>query len=109
MSTAIHTGGLIVKDPDATLVLKFDWDSQELEDGVTLAGTPTVTATRLSGVTTGLMTATYLGLEDGSRNVLFSLTGGTNGQKYRVTNHVVTDETPAQLLDASFTVLIQDK
>jgi hypothetical protein len=44
----------------------------------------------------------------GSRSTQFRLTDGTAGRKYKVTNRIVTNEDPAQTLDAAFYVLIQE-
>lgn len=109
MSTSIRQGGLLVKDPDATEVYTFDWDDEHLEAAVTITGTPNITVTLLSGVSTGLMTSGDVSLLTGNRKVQFSLTGGTLGQKYQVTNRIVTNESPAQTKDASFKVLVQEQ
>jgi hypothetical protein len=101
MST-VRDGVTIVKDPNDEAVYIFDWDSR-LGEGVIIED--------FSFITSGpdaLLTLEEESLLSGSRSTQFRLTDGTAGRKYKVTNRIVTNEDPAQTLDAAFYVLIQE-
>ena len=106
MSRSIRGGGLLTKDPDSTITLVFDWDTDGLEDAVEITEA-TVFRTLSSGASTGLMAVSDVSLTGGNRQVQFVLTGGTLGQKYDVTCRVTTSEILPQIDDESFRVLIE--
>lgn len=108
MSTTIQVGGLIVKGPTESEVYKMDWDSQHLASGVSISSS-SWTITLLAGIATGLMTKDNESTPDTNRNAQLRLIGGTEGQRYDVTNTITTSESPARIKDRSFTVLIQDR
>jgi hypothetical protein len=108
MSTTFRPGALVVKDPDEQEVYDADWDTEHLATGVTITNS-VWTITRLSGVPTGLMTFDNDTVSSGGRTTQLRLLGGTEGQRYRVTNEIVTNETPARTKDRSFFVLIQTR
>ena len=91
MKTYIH-------DPDAVLDYGFDWTTDDwLDDGETIA---TSTWTVPTGITkvdqsnTGTITAIWI-------------SGGTDGQFYRVINHIVTSEGRED--DRSFFLRVKDR
>lgn len=108
MSTSIRSGGLVVKGPVESEVYLVDWGTEHLAAGVLLTSS-SWTLTRISGATTGLMTFDSATIPAGDRTTQVRLIGGTVGQKFDVTNTVVTNETPARTKDRSFKVLIQDR
>ncbi len=103
----IRGGGLLTKDPDSTITLVFDWDTDALEDEVEIAQAD-VFRTLVSGASSGLMAVSNVSLTGLNRQVQFVLSGGTLGQVYTVTCRVTTTETLPQIDDESFRVLIQD-
>jgi hypothetical protein len=104
MSTQIHSGGQLTKDPNSEEFVTMDWDVEHLPLGVTIA-TSTFTITgpdaSLDFDNDDILT--------GQRETTLRLTGGTEGKRYTVTNRIVTDETPSQTKDASFRVLVQQE
>jgi hypothetical protein len=123
MSTSILAGGQVVKGPTESEVYIFDWDREHLDVGVTIASSSWV-ITLLSGASPSSMTkdnestpaADYSvvhpnGVTDSFkalRSTKVRLSGGTAGQKYKVSNTVVTGETPSRTKEESFKVLIQE-
>jgi hypothetical protein len=104
VSIRIHTGGLLKLDPDADEAFEVDWNAQHLPQGVGLTSSTWVVA--------GVRGAASLDDHDPAagrvtRVFLNGITGITEGQKYRITNRIVTDTTPPETKDASFTVLIE--
>ena len=105
MSTTIYAGGLVIKDPNSSEVFSFNWD-EDLNPGVSIT-TSTFTITCANeqlplGLTKDNETNT-------ARTTTLRLIGGTLGKKYTVTNRIITDETPTQTKDASFTVSIANR
>lgn len=103
MST-IHSGGLVVKDPDASKVYVMDWDAENLAVGVEI----TTSSWEISG-RDAVLTKDNESVLAGSRKTQVRLLAGTDGYKYTVTNRIVTSENPAQTKDKSFTVLVQQE
>jgi hypothetical protein len=118
VSIRIHTGGLLKLDPDADEAFEVDWNAQHLPQGVGLTSSTWVVA--------GVRGAASLDDHDPgigeynaddewesaaagrvTRVFLTGISGITEGQKYRITNRIVTDTTPPETKDASFTVLIE--
>jgi hypothetical protein len=113
MSSTIHDGGLVIKDPADVEVYQFDWDTDPgLPTSVTIA-TQTVTATAISPSDATALTLTSsgtgLGIQSGSRKVNVKVAGGDAGARYVLTNQVITSETPARTRERSFYVLVQDR
>ena len=104
MSITIESGGLVTKDPNNAEVFTVDWDQERLAAAVTITtSTWTVTGpdSELSEDEASIVT--------GNRKTQIRLTGGTLHKRYTVTNRIVTNETPAQTLDASFDVWIEQE
>jgi hypothetical protein len=104
MSTQIHAGGLVIKDPNAIEFFIMDWDAEHLATGVTVS-TSTWTVTGPDAVLTGDQASVL----SGSRKTQVRLSAGTVGKVYTVTNRIVTNESPSQTKDASFRVLVQQE
>lgn len=104
MSQEIQSGGLVVKDPNSIEVFVVDWDRENLPEGVTI----TSSEWEISG-RDAVLTSDQTSVISGSRKAQVRLSAGTLGYKYTVTNRIVTNETPAQTKDASFSVLIQQE
>lgn len=112
-TTTIHDGGLVTKDPSDVRVYTFDWDTENgLPAGVTIASqTCVAAAVRPSDATalTVTTTGTGLGIQTGNRTVQVKVSGGQLGALYTLTNQVTTDETPAQVIERSFSILIENR
>ncbi len=104
MSTQIHSGGQVTKDPNSEEFFTVDWDAEHLAAGVSIATS--------DFVITGPDAALTFDSDDvltGGRSTTLRLIGGTVGKRYIITNTIVTDETPTQTKDASFRVLVQQE
>lgn len=104
MSTQIHSGGQVTKDPNSEEFFTVDWDTEHLPTGVSIATSDfaiTGPDADLAFDNDDILT--------GGRQTTLRLTGGTLGKLYTVTNTIVTDETPTQTKDASFRVLVQQE
>lgn len=111
-SVTIYDGDVDVKDPADVRVYTFDWDAENLAAAVTIVSqTTTVAAVQPSGDTalTVVSSGTGLGIQASGRTVKCKLSGGTLGALYRVTNRIVTDETPSQTKERSFFVRVEDR
>jgi hypothetical protein len=104
MSTQIHAGGQVTKDPNAIEFFVVDWDAEHLAASVTLT-TSTWTITGPDAV----LTDDQPSILSGSRKTQVRLSAGTEGKRYTVTNRIVTNESPSQTKDASFRVLVQQE
>lgn len=96
----IPSGGLTEKDPNSVEFFVMDWD-EELEDGVEISDSDW----EISGVD-AVLTKDNESIVAGNRSTRLRLSAGTLGKKYVVTNRIVTNESPSQTKDASFTVLV---
>lgn len=108
MSTiTVRDKALVTKHPDAKLVYTFDYDAENLGDGVTIT-TSTMTLSVVSGENTGTPASIdSVSIIGSSRKTTFRLIAGVNGTKYRVTNEIVTNETPAQTKVKYIDILVQ--
>lgn len=93
---------MIRKDPESIEPQGFDWTSflAELGEGEMVSSSSwsvTGSGLELSGST----------IVSGNLKTVVTLTGGTPGRKYRVTNHIVTSSGVED--DRSFFVLIEDR
>lgn len=102
----IEPDGLIRKDPDALKVYQFDWT-----DYLACLGTGETIATSTMVITgaDAILTQDNASIIAGSLKTQVRLLAGTPGYKYRLTNRIVTNGTPAQTDDRSIDVLIQDR
>lgn len=111
MSITVDDGATITKDPSDVRVYTFDWDADNLAAAVTISSfTVTIEALYPStsdAALTKIDSGTGLGIVSSSRQVAVKLSGGTEGQTYRVSCQVVTSEAPAQTKERSFFLLIE--
>lgn len=94
-------GGLITKDPSSIEPQGFDWTLYLAELGADTIVTSTYVATP-----TGL-TLSGASIVTGALKTRITLAGGIVGQRYVVTNHIVTSSGVED--DRSFVVLVQGK
>lgn len=107
MSFSMRAGGLLSLDPNDQLLVSFDWDSEALPTGVSIASyVHTISVIRQSGATA----LTKDQESQTSRSTRLRLIGSTAtlGDKYLVSSKITTNETPAQTIERSFTVLIEN-
>jgi hypothetical protein len=121
----VNAGQLVQFDPSDTRVICFDWDKRNLlGDSVLIAtSTWTITAVQQSGSNplakdnearltaieaTAAIGRTVTGDYRVTR-VRLDATVATAGDRYRVSNKILTNETPAQTKEQSFYVLVQDR
>lgn len=110
MSVTIQPNGLYEKDTNENRVVVFDWDAENLASSVEIAtSTWVVTVERPSGETPVGMANDNSSILSGNRKTQTRLTGGTVGSLYRVTNRIVTNESPAQTKERSVFVQIVDQ
>jgi hypothetical protein len=94
---------LVTKDPNSIEYFIVDWTDQ-LATAVTI-----VTSTWEIAGPNALLTKDQESVVTGNKKTQLRLSAGTLHRRYTVTNRIVTNETPAQTKDASFTVLIESK
>ena len=110
MSLTIRPGGTVVLDPHDKRVIRWDWDSENLGALVSIiTSTFSIDAIRQNGLTA--LTSDNEAIDSGARTTVQRLiaTTATKGDKYRVNNQIVTNESPDQQKERSFYVLIQQK
>ncbi len=100
---SLQPGGLITKDPSSTRNGQFNWTAWFEDAGAAIA-TPTVT---VAGPDASLVVSGVA--VSNSQKVIYQVTGGTVGVRYTVTCRIVTNESPAQTDERSFTVLMENE
>ena len=110
MSTlTVPDGGHIIKDPSDIRVYQFDWGTDYLASGVEIS-TSTWTLTPLSGdTTTTPVTKDQEGLVTGNRKTKVRLSAGAAGSMWRLDNRIVTNEIPAQTIERSVAILVENR
>ena len=106
--TTIYSGDLLLMDPSDKRVIQMDWGA--LPDGVTInTSVYTITAIKQNGVTA--LTKDNESVSAGSRATQLRLlaTTATAGDRYQVSNKVTTTESPAQEIERSYFVRIENK
>lgn len=109
MST-IRAGQQITLDPADKRVIVFDWDAEGLASGVGIStSTYTITTIQQNGVTA--LTKDSPSILTGSRKTQVRLiaTTATLGDSYQVNNEIVTNESPAQTIEQSYFVRIEQR
>jgi len=101
MATTILAGGMVVKDPDESEVYLMDWNTEHLVAGVTITSSTWI----ISGPD-AVLTKDSESLPT-TRTTQLRLIAGTVGVKYKVTNRIVTNESPTRTKDRSVYVLIE--
>lgn len=109
MSTVtIAPKGLVIKDPADVKVYVFDWDTNNLGATVTIT-TSTFTITPIRPSTSDVaLTKDQESILAGNRKTQLRLTAGTLGQTYEVANKITTNESPSQIKERSFQIVIQN-
>jgi hypothetical protein len=108
-SLVVHDGATITKDPADILVKHFDWDAENLAAGVIIANA-SITVAAVSGDTsTTPLTRDQVTFLPGSRKVQFRISAGAAGSLWRVTNQIVTNESPAQTKERSVYVSVVER
>jgi hypothetical protein len=110
MSTVeVRPGNVIQKDTNENRVIVFDWDEESLATNVTIStSTWVITAIRPSSESPVMLEDDNDSILSGSRKTQTRLTGGTLGSEYRVTNRIVTSESPTQTKERSVFVSVVD-
>lgn len=111
MSLTIEAGGLVVLDPADKRVVQFDWGTDALAVGVQISGSPVWTITAIKQNGASLLTKDNESVVSGNRitQARLDATTATAGDRYRVDNKITTNETPAQIHEQGFFVLIQNR
>jgi hypothetical protein len=92
------------KDPDAARIKEMDW-SRDLEEGAEIS---TSTWAVVDPPDADLVLSNPTVIESGTvASVLVS--GGTPGQVYTIRNRITTNETPPQIDDKSFQIVIAEQ
>ena len=111
MSTkTINAGQQMTKGPNEQLVATFTW-ADNLGADATIAS-QAMTPTQLKGTSASLAVDTSssgLGVQADNQSVKIRLTGGEEGEEYLVTSQVTTNESPDEIKEQSFVVLVQQK
>lgn len=106
-SVTVAHNALIEKDTNENRVILFDWDAENLATGASIAtSTWTISMDRPSTETPVGLANDNATIVSGNRKTQTRLTGGTLGSLYRVTNTVLTDESPAQTKERSVFVKV---
>ena len=87
-----------IKDPNAVLDYGFDW-SDWLQSGETI-----VTSTWINPDGITINSSSSL-----TESTVAWISGGTAGKTYRLTNRVVTSNSPARTEDRTLTIEVQDR
>ena len=105
----VDDGALVTKDPSDIKTYTFDWDAENLAAAVTIT-TSAWTITALSPSSTDvILTKDQPSILAGSRKTQIRLSAGTIGQLYEVANAITTSETPSQVKERSFRILVQNR
>jgi hypothetical protein len=106
MASIVAPGHTFTFDPDAKLIYGVEWGDW-LGDTAAIANSDwTLEAVDPDTGDTPLTKDNES--TSGTRNLL-RLMGGTAGRKWKITNHVTTNETPAQEDDRSFFVKVKER
>ena len=99
----LRPGGLYTKDPNELRVVQFDWDTDgNLATAVTIStSTWTITVEQPASELVSGLTKDNPTILSGSRKTQVRVTAGTLGSRYRLTNTIVTNESPAQTKERS--------
>src|SRR5688572_26378073 len=108
MPLTIPDGDLIRKDPADIKTYVFDWDAAHLATGVTIS-TSTFTLTTLRPTGDTALTKDQPSILSGSRKTQIRLTGGTLGGYYKLDNTIVTNESPAQTIERSVFITVEQR
>jgi hypothetical protein len=107
----LRPGGLYLKDPNEARVVQFDFDTDgNLATAVTIStSTWTITVEAPASEVVSGLTKDNPSILSGSRKTQVRLTAGTLGSRYRLTNQIVTSESPTQTKEYSVFVEVVNK
>lgn len=109
-TVVVSPGGFVTLDPNDQRLFTFDWDTLNLEPGVTIAtSTFTITTLRQSGPTALTKDNEIILVGGRSSQVRLLATTATLGDRYEVANKIVTNEIPSEQKERSFKVSIENK
>lgn len=104
MATVIRPGHVFDFDPDAKLLYAMDW-ADWLAEGAGIASS----AWTIQAIIGDADPVTSDNASVDGTMAVARFLGGTAGNKYRVTNHIATDETPVQEDDRSFFLKVKER
>jgi hypothetical protein len=104
----VRDGALVTQDPSDVRVYVFDWDTDNLADGVLITSS-VFTVTRLSGAASPALTKDSESIQAGSRRTEVRLLDGVRGGLYQIDNTITTNESPFQVKERHFKLLIQQR
>jgi hypothetical protein len=99
---SLAPGAKIVKDPNAVLPYKMDWTAW-----LGASATIVTSAWSQTDPADGALAIDSESHDDTTATIIAS--GGTVGQTYKLTNHIVTDETPTREDDRSFYLQVRER
>lgn len=111
MSTVtVEPGALVTKDANEARVIVFDWDATNLATSVTITtSTFTITVERPTSESPAGLTKDNPSILSGSRKTQVRVSAGTLGSLYRLSNTIVTNESPAQTKERSCFISVVDQ
>ena len=101
---SIQPGETLEKDPDAILVYEFDWTDWLGDTAQIVTSTFAISGGDTAAPPGTVLTKDNAVIVSGGKKTQIRLLNGTKGKKYEITNHIVTNEVPAQEDDRSFFV-----
>lgn len=105
----VRPGDLVTFDPSDKRVLQFDWDSENLAASATIVNS--VFTLKPLRAYTALLTKDNETTLTGSRKTQLRIDATTAraGQRYRLSNKIVTNESPEQTKEQSIDILVQNR
>lgn len=104
MSTTIHDGGQVIHDPDDLTVYTMDWGSR-LATGAEIA----TSTWAVEDAPDAVLTLDQPAILAGNRSTRVRVSAGTTNASYKVTNQIITNESPTQKWTASFYVKVRER
>lgn len=110
-AVVVRPNAVVEKDATEKRLVQFDWDTDgNLADGVTIsASTFTIIVVRPTSEIVAGLTKDNPSILAGSRKTQVRLLEGTLGSRYKLTNHITTNESPAQEKERSCFIQVVDQ
>ena len=102
---------LVPKDTNESRLILFDWDDENLAAAAAIT-TSTWTITRLEpalALDTSTLTKDSESIVTGNRKTQCRISAGTLNGRYRLTNKIVTNESPTQTKEKSIDISIVEQ
>jgi hypothetical protein len=110
MSITINAGELILFDEKDERVIVFDWDAVNLPAAASISTSVwTIAAIKQAGATALTKDNESIVGSNRKTQVRLKATGTAHGDRYRVSNKIVTNESPAQTKEQSFVVKVESR